>query len=93
MTQYIAHTNVMNPADLRPNAVRTTVQAMYVNSPALTSRRDGGDRRDNNIAAKISAVPRKPAYDPQFRSQHAPGAPYASGSGSGNHPDRHNNNG
>jgi hypothetical protein len=85
--------NVVNPADLRPNAVRTTVQAMYVNSPALTSRCDGGDRRDNNIAAKISAVPRKPAYDLQFRSQHAPGAPYASGSGSGNHPDRHNNNG
>jgi hypothetical protein len=85
--------NVVNPANLRLNAVRTTVQAMYVNSPALTSRCNGGDRRDNNIAAKISAVPRKPTNNPQFRSQHAPGAPYASGSGSGNHHNRHNNNG
>jgi hypothetical protein len=60
--------SVVNPANLRPNAVRTTVQAMYVNSPALTSRRNGGDCRNNNIAAKISAVPCKPAYMTQLRS-------------------------
>jgi hypothetical protein len=43
--------NIVSPANLRPNAVRTTVQAMYVNSPALTSHQDGGDCCDNNIAA------------------------------------------
>jgi hypothetical protein len=92
-------TAITAPADLKALNVRTTVTAMYVNSPNLTSgsSRQGEDRRNGNIATKISDVKRKPATDPKWRSQTAPGAPYASGSGSGNqharHDDQRNNNG
>jgi hypothetical protein len=92
-------TAITAPADLKALNVRTTVTAMYVNSPNLTSgsSRQGEARRDGNIAAKISDVKRKPANDPKWRSQTTPGAPYASGSGSGNqharHDDQRNNNG
>jgi hypothetical protein len=80
--------------NLKPTAVCAAIQALYVNSPALMSCncRNGGDYHNNNITAKISAIPCKPTSGPQFCLQHAPGAPYALGSGSGNHPNYHNSN-
>jgi hypothetical protein len=86
-------TGILTPAALKPANVHSTVLAMYVNLPNLTSGSAcrGEDRCDNNIAAKISDVKHKPANNPKWRLQTAPDAPYASGSGLGNHHACHDN--
>jgi hypothetical protein len=61
------------------------------------SSRRGEDCHNGNITAKISNVKHKPANNPEWCLQTAPGAPYASGSGLSNnharHNDQRNNNG
>jgi hypothetical protein len=83
-------TAVTAPSALKPTNVRATVSAMYVNLPNQTSGTCQEDLCGGNIAAKISNVKRKPATNPKWCLQTAPGAPYASGSGLGNHHARHN---